>query len=184
MVEPISPLDVILRENQPQDYRALCALLGAVFEEHRAHLDSDGFLAYLGGLVDGPSPAPGQILVAERAGLVVGTATYRRAGGDHRGPGPRGYSTVRALAVRPDWRRRGIGRLLLEACITRARADHAVAVCIDVPEAMAAGISFCRSLGFQEVPALFFDGTKDQAAGPDRAAVARAFCRRLIDAGA
>jgi putative acetyltransferase len=184
MLQPISPVDVILRDNQPEDYRALCALLGAVFEEHRTHLDSEAFLAFLGGLVDGPSPGPGQILVAERAGLVVGTATYRRAGGDPPGPGPRRCSTVRALAVRPDWRRRGIGRLLLEACIARARADHALALCIDVPEAMAAGISFCRSLGFEEVPELVFDGTRDPAAMHDRAGVARAFCRRLIDAGA
>jgi GNAT superfamily N-acetyltransferase len=176
-----STVETILRPNRPEDYRALCSLLGAVFEEYRNELDCDTFLAYLGDMVDAESPAPGEILVAERAGVVVGTATYRRTRNAPSAPASRRWGTVRALAVRPEWRRRGIGRLLLETCVARARADGAHALYMHLPEAMVPAFSFSARLGFRPAPELDFTPPRSPLAPPDRPGVARAFCRRLID---
>jgi GNAT superfamily N-acetyltransferase len=180
-MHPLDPVDVILRENRPEDYRALCSLLGAVFEEYRSRLDCEAFLAYLGDLAEGESAAADQILVAERAGLVVGTATYRCTRSDLPVARPNGWGTVRALAVAPAWRRRGIGRLLVEACITRARADRAQALCMNVPEALTPAFSFCQRLGF-EPAGREHDRGCNPPAPYERTTVARAFCRRLVDA--
>ncbi len=67
---------------------------------------------------------------------------------------------IRSLAIQPDWQGRGIGKQLVEACVSRARQR-------DVLEVMAvtSSESFFRSCGFDftlpgEKKALFFQ-TRD-----------------------
>src|SRR3954466_1338248 len=113
-------VEILVRDNRPEDYAALCTLLGALFEEYRSQIDSRVFLAYLGDLVDGEMQRPARVLVAESGGEGGGTVTYRPREGGQATP-PAGLATLRALAVDGRWRRRGVGRLLIQRCIELAR---------------------------------------------------------------
>ena len=54
------------------------------------------------------------------------------------------------LAVLPEYRRRGFGRLLLAALVGFARAKEAVFVTLEVRESNTPAVSLYRALGFQQ----------------------------------
>ncbi|RLE30269.1 hypothetical protein DRJ54_03055 [Candidatus Acetothermia bacterium] len=87
-------------------------------------------------------------VVWEDDGRIVGSVVIQRTGNDS----ARWY--VGAVAVHPDYRRRGIARRLLTQAIEHARR-HGARVCIlDVREDNAPAYNLYRSLGFVQ-----FDGT-------------------------
>src|SRR5262249_49452014 len=78
------------------------------------------------------------LIVAEDAGALVGAVTYYPdAGAESAGGWPRGWAALRLLAVHPAARGRGIGRLLTEECIRRARAAGCPAIALHTTELMA-----------------------------------------------
>lgn len=98
-------------------------------------------------------PPVGEVLVAEDDGRVVGCVTYV--------PGPEspmaesmepGEAGIRMLGVDADARGRGIGRLLVEACIERARQEGRSAVFLHSTSYMHGAHRIYGRLGFQRVP--------------------------------
>jgi len=169
---PELPLPLCIRPHQAADYRRLCALVERAFEEWRTRVGNEAFLAALEEILACEPPAPGQILVADQGGAVVGTVTYHGFDTDPRRLRPDRWSAAHRLAVAPEVRRQGVGRRLLEACIARAREDGAHALCLYSPASMAAGLALCESLGFRPCPALDFRGCR--RTGGDGPAIARA----------
>jgi predicted N-acetyltransferase YhbS len=165
-------LPLCIRPHQAADYRRLCALVEGAFEEWRARIGNDAFLAALDHILACEPPAPGQVLVAEQGSTVVGTVTYHGFNTDPRGLRPDRWSAAHRLAVAPDVRRQGVGRGLLEACIARAREDGAEALCLYSPASMAAGLALCEALGFRPCPALDFRSCR--TASGDGPAIAQA----------
>jgi ribosomal protein S18 acetylase RimI-like enzyme len=83
--------------------------------------------------------------VAERDGEVVGMVTlcvFRTL------TGPKAY--LDHLVVASDWRRRGIGRALVQYAIEQARAAGASRIDLTANTEKQAGRALYRSLGFQE----------------------------------
>lgn len=85
---------------------------------------------------------PGAILVAERAGRVAGYAALWVSGDE---------AELADLAVAPGQRRRGIGRILLQACLREAEARGAGKVFLQVREGNEAARALYRRAGFREV---------------------------------
>ncbi|MDA8095473.1 MAG: GNAT family N-acetyltransferase [Betaproteobacteria bacterium] len=83
---------------------------------------------------------PGLSLVAEIAGEIVGCVL---AGHD----GRRGF--LYHLAVAPAYRRRGLGRALVAACVSALRSQGIRKMHIDVLAGNADGMAFWERLGWQ-----------------------------------
>lgn len=89
------------------------------------------------------------LLVAESGGRVAGTVTYYPPGPKDYDRVPVEYAVIRALAVHPACRQRGIGRLLTEECLARARADQADWVGLHTSELMVAARTMYEGMGFR-----------------------------------
>jgi ribosomal protein S18 acetylase RimI-like enzyme len=103
---------------------------------------------------------PGMSFVATADGTLVGAIL---AGHD----GRRGY--IHHLAVRPDWRRQGIGRRLVERCLTILR-DSGIKKChIFIFSNNADGIAFWKSVGWTSRSDIqVISKTVEPSNGPDK----------------
>jgi ribosomal protein S18 acetylase RimI-like enzyme len=98
-------------------------------------------------------PPVAEVLVAEEGGRLLGCATFV--------PGPEsplaesyrhGEAGIRMLGVDPAAHGRGIGRLLVEACIDRARSSGRAAMFLHSTSYMHGAHRMYQRLGFQRVP--------------------------------
>ncbi len=96
-------------------------------------------------------------LVAEADGVVVG---YSVTCVEREGGAPVGH--IHSIAVDPEWRRRGVGRTLIEETFKRLREVGVCDVILEVSAANKAGQAFWRCLGFTPVGVkrrFYLDGT-------------------------
>ncbi len=101
------------------------------------------------------------VLVAVEDGRILGTATLELAErlGDEDRPLDPGEAHLRMLAVRPDARRRGIGRLLMEAAIERARREGKTVLTLNTTRRMRVAQALYGAMGFERGPdRVFPDG--------------------------
>ena len=79
---------------------------------------------------------------------------------------PGGWAGLRALAVHPAARGRGAGRLLMERCLERARANGAVTLGLHTIDLLVDAVRLYRAMGFVRCPE--FDlRAADVFGGPD-----------------
>jgi GNAT superfamily N-acetyltransferase len=94
-----------------------------------------------------------ELLVAvDGSGRIVGTVTYTVAGQPYAEISRPGESEFRMLGVDPVARGHGVGELLVNACIERARRDGSTAVAICSMTEMTAAQSIYARLGFVRDP--------------------------------
>lgn len=92
-------------------------------------------------------------IVAEDDGVLVGSVTYFRPGGDGDNHElPRAWAGIRLLGVPPAFRGKGIGRALTDECIRRARADGAPVVGLHTTTLMDVARAMYQRMGFVRVP--------------------------------
>ncbi len=110
----------------------------------------DGYLAELLDVV--PRLEEAQVLVAtDRSGMLGSVTWYPDARSEGRG-WPEGWGGIRALAVHPRARGRGIGRLLALECLDIARRDGCTTIGLHTEDAMRAARKIYTALGFIRVP--------------------------------
>ncbi|WP_205475273.1 ribosomal protein S18-alanine N-acetyltransferase [Nocardioides sp. SYSU D00038] len=116
--------------------------VAAVVASEAANLGADAWSEAL--VVDGVRGGLPTVtyLVAEVDGRVVGHATVSCAGD---------IAELQRIAVDPAHRRRGLATALLDAALTRARAEGADRLLLEVREDNAAALSFYGARGFVEV---------------------------------
>jgi len=66
-----------------------------------------------------------------------------------------GRAEMKRLYVRPDWRRRGLGRHLTELCLAEARDAGYRELCLDTLAQLHAARTLYRDMGFREIEAYY-----------------------------
>jgi GNAT superfamily N-acetyltransferase len=143
---------VLVREAEPAELdaagdavvRAYLGLPGRPHHEYLAHIrDAAGRAA----------DCPILVAVDAETGAVLGSVTYVP---DHESPYAEvevaGEAGFRMLGVAPEAQRRGVGRALVEACITRARAEGKAGLAISTVASMTDAHRLYRELGFRRAP--------------------------------
>ncbi len=138
------------------DTEAVRRVIAAAYAEFEVSLAPGLFTAYLSNLLDLDGRAASSVqLVADLDGEVVGAVTFYPDAGAATGFGwPTGWAALRALAVDPTHRGRGVGQLLVSACIERATASGAPAIGLHTADLMGSAIGLYERLGFGRAPDL------------------------------
>jgi ribosomal protein S18 acetylase RimI-like enzyme len=143
-----------IRDARTHELDAVAAVMVAAYEEYIPPDATGGLLAYREDIRDVRSrQGHATLILAEERARIVGAVTYYPDGsGDANVDWPREWAVIRLLAVHPEARGRGIGRLLTEECIRRARAGGARAVGLHTTVFMAVARAMYERMGFVRVP--------------------------------
>lgn len=152
----LAGVPVTLRPGVSADAEAVGALILEAYQEFRALVTEQFWEGFAADAVDrGRRPDTSELVVAEQAGTLLGTATYYAADGSYGGPPwPPDCSGIRLLAVSPQGRGLGVGRLLASWCVGRARELGSAAIGLHTAPFMTAAQGIYEGLGFERVPEL------------------------------
>lgn len=143
-----------LRDARVSELDEIGRLLGEIYGVFRGHLPPQAWERYIGEIVDVRSRlGESELIVAERAGQRIGTiGLYPDASRSPVARWPERWASIRALGVRADARRRGVGEALARECVRRARERHAKAIGLHTASHMRAATRLYERLGFRRAP--------------------------------
>ena len=157
------PDRLTIRDARPADRAVIEAVTLAAYEQYTATLGASRWAMYRQNIVSTLADAgPAAQIVAEKAGALVGSVLLYPAGGRMGAPGSGRamilpWPEVRLLAVAPPARGSGVGRLLMEECIRRARAARATALTLHTTDMMRVAMRLYERMGFERAPDLDFE---------------------------
>lgn len=137
---------VEVREARPEDLDEAAAVMVEAYQEYRQHVPPALWEDYARDIrnVQGRL-GRSRLLVAVEEGRILGAVTYY----------PRddtGSAGIRLLAVHPTARGKGYGRLLMQHCLYRARAEGAQAIGLHTTPMMAVAQAMYERMGFLREP--------------------------------
>ena len=151
---------VNVRLARDQDKEQARAVLAAAYSEYENSFPAENWVLYLADILDLEGRADAsELLVAGLDDRILGCVSYFPPGAKaeyptdaHSEHWPAEWSAFRLLAVDPSARGKGVGRLLTDACIDRAREQGAPAVGLHTTEPMSVARSMYERLGFERAP--------------------------------
>jgi GNAT superfamily N-acetyltransferase len=143
----------IVRKAESSELEAVVEVLQTANNEFADTLPSAVYAAYLANVLDVHGRlAVSELLVAELDGQIAGTITLYPDASHEGWDWPSHWAGLRAIAVAPHARGRGIGRQLALAAIARVRELDRAAVCLHTAPFMRAAVPLYESLGFRRCP--------------------------------
>lgn len=137
----------VLRDFVRDDAAAVNAVALAAFEQFRGEYDDwPAFSAFVGSMAD--LAQGGELIVAAGEDGIAGAVAYFGPGAAKPDMFDPAWPVIRMLAVDPAARGTGLGRLLTEECIARARRDGASAIALHTSPIMQVALSMYLRLGF------------------------------------
>lgn len=144
-------MTIEIREAGPDEYRAAGAVTAEAYREFVREGSAD-WVEYLARIEDVEGRASRTtILLAVDDGEIIGSATLELEGRTDEEDDPLAphEAHIRMLGVHPDARGRGVGRLLMAACESRAREAGRTAVSLHTTQRMRAAQRMYESLGYE-----------------------------------
>jgi GNAT superfamily N-acetyltransferase len=144
---------IVVRPVRPEEYQRLADLTLAAYLEIEGVAGEDDYIEELSDVAGRAAKVPVLVAVDETDGTVLGGVAYIP------GPGPLAEQErpdeagFRMLAVSPHAQGRGIGRLLVEACVARARQDRKRRIVLLTLPTMRSAHRLYEHLGFERDPA-------------------------------
>jgi len=137
------PENVTIRSLEPNDYERVCAVWSAAGLSTRPH-GRDGRAAFLRQLARFPTSYLLAEIGGEAVGVILGTHDERKG-------------WINRLAVRPEYRRRGIARRLIAACEHALHEQGIEIVAVLVERANPASARLFAAAGYAaDVPVHYF----------------------------
>jgi GNAT superfamily N-acetyltransferase len=137
-----------IRDYQVADAQALNSVALAAFMQFKDdYSDWPAMAANVSGMSDLASN--GEIVLVEVDGRVVGGVAYVPGGRPEASFFDQSWPIIRMLVVDPASRGRGLGRLLTEECIRRARRDQAPLIALHTTPIMSVALPMYLRMGFK-----------------------------------
>jgi ribosomal protein S18 acetylase RimI-like enzyme len=138
----------VIRDFRQSDTTRVNALAIRAFEQFKdAYEDWPALQAKIGNL--SALADVGEVIVAEVGGRIVGAVAYVGPGAPKAAFFRPEWSIMRMLVVDPDARGLGIGRVLAEECLRRAKRDQASVFALHTSELMQVALPMYQRMGFE-----------------------------------
>jgi ribosomal protein S18 acetylase RimI-like enzyme len=149
--------NITIREARSEELTKIERLVKSAYREFHSFMPEAIWKRWMRNVGEALHAPGGIVLVAARGGRIAGAVTfYPDAGQAHQGHWPAGAGAIRLLAVRPARRGQGVGELLTQACMRRARELKIGTIFLYTGTFMTAAQHLYEKLGFQRAPE--FDG--------------------------
>lgn len=139
-----------MRPARPDELAAVGELTGRVYLDENFLDGDDGYLPHLQDARTRAAEA--ELWVAVEDGRLLGTVTFTPAGSSYREIARADEGEFRMLAVAPEARGRGVGRLLVELCLARSRELGYAGVRMSSLDRMRSAHRLYEQLGFLRAP--------------------------------
>ena len=162
MSQPIEERSLV-RDAGVDDLDQVSLLIRDAYQEYQANFSPEVWEGYARDIMDVRSRLDtSELILAENSGRLVGAVTfYPNTSPSDQGGWPAGWTGIRLLAVHPDARGMGIGRVLMDECVSRSRLREATALGLHTTELMGVARGMYERMGFVRVPEYDFQ------AGPE-----------------
>ena len=142
--------DILIRNYHHDDAKAVNATALSAFEQFSSKYDNwIEFKKRVGSMSDLSQHA--QLIVAEHNSEVCGAVGYVKPGSSLPDFFSEEWASLRFLVVNPSYRGKGIGRGLVEMCISRAKQDGASVLAIHTSPIMEVALPMYLRIGFVKV---------------------------------
>ena len=158
MTEPMEQ-PLIVRDSREEELDQVALLMRDAYQEYRAAFPAELWEGYLRDIMDVRSRIGiSELIVAEDispgvgARLVGAVTFYPDASQSGQASWPSGWAGLRLLAVHPEARGMGIGRVLMDECLGRSRQLAVPTLGLHTTEMMSVARSMYERMGFVRVP--------------------------------
>jgi ribosomal protein S18 acetylase RimI-like enzyme len=141
-------MTIVIRDYAHADRDVVNSVALAAFGQYKENYDDwAAFSAGISRMADLADDA--DLMVAERAGAVVGAVVHVGPGRPRNAIFPDDWSLIRMLVVDPEHRGRAIGKRLVAACLHRARLAGGAFVGLHTSPIMVQALALYTGLGFE-----------------------------------
>lgn len=147
---PRCNLSMLLRDYETGDEAAIGSVALAAFEQFKpTYADWPAMASNVCRIAD--LAKTGELIIAEMNGEIVGGVVYV---GPHKPKATffdKAWPIIRMLVVSPSHRGEGIGRMLTEMCLERARRDHSPIIALHTSPIMSVALPMYLRMGFKKI---------------------------------
>ena len=150
---------IMISDAVSQDFEEIADILVEAYQQYAEALTSEHWHKMQANLTNVANTAHlASVIVAEENNNILGSIAYYAPGKSNPNIFPVEWASIRLLAVASMYQRQGIGKLLVQECIRRARKENAPVIGLYTSELMTIAQQMYAKMGFQqdkELPSIF-----------------------------